>query len=286
LVINDFMAGVGDAGKAAVLTKVSPETIARGVRVCYWGFEERRTFAEVGRANVRTTVGEVFISGALQVPGHQVITAPVPSWNIVAATIRRHLKEPLKQLSIASDGSLLIPSLDEIAANPPIEMTDDVREILGKLRVEFPRATPTPSMTLPTCPVLNSDEYDDGNDQNRDAFQCGTTFSCTADLVTALTITNGCILKELDIGSGRKLVLCKINEDTQRVLLANTSTTFCTLEAGTYIGGGGPGEYVQDECALDKKPHSWEFTRYTDYKKRYCTACEWLLRVWRTGLWQ
>jgi hypothetical protein len=268
LLINDFMAGVGDAGKAAVLTKVAPETIARGVRVCYWGFEDRRTFAEVCRANIRTTVGEQFISGALQVPGHQVITAPVPRGNIAAATIRIHLKEPLKHLSIATDGSLLIPSLDEIAANPPIEMTEDVRQLLGKLRVEFPRTTPTPTtMTLPKCPVLNSGDDDDDEDENRDAFQCGNTFSCTADLICTLTITNGCILKELDIGGGRKLVLCKINEHTQRVLLTNTSTMLCTLDAGTYIGGGGPGEFVSDECALDKKPHSWEYTRYTDYKK-------------------
>ena len=174
LIINDFMAGVGDAGKAAVLTKVSPEAIARGVRVCYWGFEERRMFAEVGRDNIRTTVGEEFISGALQVPGQQVITAPVPPGNIAAATIRSHLKEPLKQLTIATDGNLLIPSVDEIEANPPIEMTEDVRQVLGKLRVEFPRTTPTPRGTLPTCLALGVGG-DDG-DENTGASQCGTIF--------------------------------------------------------------------------------------------------------------
>ena len=158
-------------------------------------------FAEVGRANIRTTVGEEFISGALQVPGHQVITAPVPPGNIAAATIRSHLKVPLNQLTLATDGNLLIPSVDEIEANPPIDMTADVRQVLGKLRVEFPRTTPTPSGTLPTSFVLGGGG-DDG-DENTDAFQCGTTFSCTADLANSLTTTNGCILKELDIGNGR-----------------------------------------------------------------------------------
>jgi hypothetical protein len=99
-----------------------------------------------------------------------------------------------------------------------------------------------------------------------DRFACGQVFSNDADLVQTLTTTNGCVLKELDIGNGRKLVLCKIDEDTQRVLLANTLGTLAKIDSGTYIGGGGPGKF---ESVADphKAPHGWAFTRYTEHKK-------------------
>ena len=92
-------------------------------------------------------------------------------------------------------------------------------------------------------------------------------FANQADLIQALTTTNGCILKELDIGSGRKLVLCKIDGVTLRVLLANTLGTLAKLDAGTCIGGGGPGSYVSDVSDPDKAPHGWAFTRYTEHRK-------------------
>ena len=38
-------------------------------------------------------------------------------------------------------------------------------------------------------------------------------------------------------------------------------------DAGTYIGGGGPGSYVSDVSDPDKAPHGCAFTRYTEHKK-------------------
>jgi hypothetical protein len=216
LLINDFMAGVGDAGKAAIMTKVSPEAGALGIRVCYWGCEERLTFGEVGRANIRTTVGEQFVTGALQVPGQQVIPAPA-SASTTTVRIRDHLPQALKQLSIATDGSLGIPSVDGMEASPPVELTEEVRNLFAVLRKEFSSEVQAPVTLLP-APLPGTGGAGDppgggdpgGGDTSAlgDRFQCGKVFANYADLIQTLTTTNGCVLKELDIGSGRKLVLC------------------------------------------------------------------------------
>ena len=50
LLVNDFMAGVGEVGVAAVRVKVSEAAKQCGVRVFYWGCDERRIFGEVARA--------------------------------------------------------------------------------------------------------------------------------------------------------------------------------------------------------------------------------------------
>jgi hypothetical protein len=274
LLINDFMAGVGDAGKAAIIVKVSPEAVGRGKRVCYWGCEDRATFTDIGRANVRTTVGEQFVTGALQVPGQQVIQAPASTSTRVR--IQDHLPQALKQLSIATDGSLVIPSVDAMEGS--LELTEDARTFFAALRkkyaLEVPGTLPpVPSPPVPLPGIGGAGDPPSGGDPGGvhpstigDRFACGQVFLNDTDLVETLTTTHGCVLKELDIGNGRKLVLCKIDEDTQRVLLANTLGTLAKIDAGTYIGGGGPGSFVP-VADPPKAPHGWEFTRYTEYKR-------------------
>ena len=76
LLVNDFMAGVGEVGVAALRVKVSVAAKDCGVRVFYWGCDERRIFAEVARANIRTHIGEAFLAQELVVPGLQPVKAP------------------------------------------------------------------------------------------------------------------------------------------------------------------------------------------------------------------
>ena len=76
LLVNGFMAGVGEVGVAAVRVKVSEVAKQCGVRVFYWGCDERRIFAEVARANIRTHIGEAFLARELVVPGLYPVQAP------------------------------------------------------------------------------------------------------------------------------------------------------------------------------------------------------------------
>ena len=77
LLINDFMAGVGELGVAAMHARARQEATEAGVRVCYWGFESRTMFAQIANANINTTIGELFLANRLTAPGLQPIQAPV-----------------------------------------------------------------------------------------------------------------------------------------------------------------------------------------------------------------
>ena len=69
LLINDFMVGVGQLGMAAAYARASQEAKDAGVRVCYWGAENRSIFFEVARANINTTIGELLRTRADSGPG-------------------------------------------------------------------------------------------------------------------------------------------------------------------------------------------------------------------------
>jgi len=121
LVINDLIAGVGEAGAAAVRAKNSPEAQQSGVRVCYWVYEERRVVAQIGRANVRAEVGAAFVAGDLRTPGFELVPAP-PSQAASGASksaIEAKLRAPSSQLSMRADGSLAIPTEQELQQTPP-----------------------------------------------------------------------------------------------------------------------------------------------------------------------
>ena len=56
--------------------KVSDVARQHGVRVFYWVCDERRIFAEVARANIRTNIGEAFLAQELVVAGLEPAKAP------------------------------------------------------------------------------------------------------------------------------------------------------------------------------------------------------------------
>ena len=139
VLVNDFMAGVGEVGVAAVRVKVSEVAKQCGVRVFYWGCDERRIFAEVARANIRTCIGEAFLAGELVVPGLEPVKAPAPRMasGISKAGIERFLPTPMVQLRLAADGTLVIPTEKELTDNPPVSLTPDLLLHFQKLREEF-----------------------------------------------------------------------------------------------------------------------------------------------------
>ena len=150
MVINDLMGGVGEVGVATVRVKVSPEASEKQKRVCYFGSEERRVFAEIAKANIGTEIGQSFVEGKLSIPG--LVPLPVPrdtpaSGGMSSETILAALgNRPLQQLQIDREGRLLIPTEEELNNNPPVEMTDDILDFFANQRLEFPRpAVATPA---------------------------------------------------------------------------------------------------------------------------------------------
>ena len=144
LLVNDFMAGVGEVGVAALRVKVSVAAKDCGVRVFYWGCDERRTFAEVARANIRTNIGEVFLARELVLPGLEPVMAPrqTTASDTTKDKVERFLPTPLAQLSLAADGTLAIPTERELKDNPPVSLTPVLLSYFEKLREEFLQSTP------------------------------------------------------------------------------------------------------------------------------------------------
>ena len=108
--------------------KVSEVAKQCGVRVFYWGCDERRTFAEVARANIRTQIGEAFLARELVVPGLDPVQAPPQTMatGITKVGIEKFLPTPMAQLSLAADGTLAIPKEEELNDNPPVSLTPDL----------------------------------------------------------------------------------------------------------------------------------------------------------------
>ena len=164
LLINDFMAGVGELGVAAMHARASPEAKDASVRVCYFGYESRKMFAQIAKANINTTIGELFLSNQLAISGLTPIQSPTPasggsssspSRELIMEELARDSKDPLKQLSVHANGSLVIPSAENWEKNPIVPMTEELGDILRKLRAEFPPTEDQPSnpATPPPLPA-------------------------------------------------------------------------------------------------------------------------------------
>ena len=107
------------------------------------GCDERRIFAEVARANIRTHIGEAFLARELVAPGLEPVKAPPQmATGITKVGIEKFLPTPMAQLSLAADGTLAIPTEKELKDNPPVSLTPDLLSYFEKLREEFPQSTP------------------------------------------------------------------------------------------------------------------------------------------------
>ena len=153
LLINELMVGVGELGVAAMHARASQVATEAGVRVCYWGFESRKMFAQFATANINTTIGELFLEHRLQVSGLQPVQAPAkvpvlatggvagPSKALSMEELAKESSTPLRQLTIHADGWLIIPQTADWAPgkSPPVPMTEELHKILASLQKEFPR---------------------------------------------------------------------------------------------------------------------------------------------------
>ena len=134
LLVNDFIAGCGEVGVAAIGAKVSQEAAEQNVRVCYFGAEFRKTFSLIGHARVQTALGRSYLDGKLRIPGKVPVVAPtsIESGKKPRSLVSSLMTGPLKRLTLDNKGTLLLPrgrALQEL----PFQLTDDVRTFLEAL---------------------------------------------------------------------------------------------------------------------------------------------------------
>ena len=139
LFVCDFAHGVGEIMKAAVNCKVAEAATTTGVRVCTWGQDPRKIFAEIGQAVGRTELSKLYVSGKLVVPGHQPVPDPGSRPERTRKLVKALLQKPLKHLSLNSEGHLTIPTEEEIAKACPVTLSDEQEKEFASWRVEFPR---------------------------------------------------------------------------------------------------------------------------------------------------
>ena len=61
---------------AAVHARASQEAKDAGVTISYWGVEPNGTLLEIAKANINTTIGELFLEHRLKVSGLLPVQAP------------------------------------------------------------------------------------------------------------------------------------------------------------------------------------------------------------------
>ena len=96
LFVCDFAHGVGEIMKASINCKVAEAATTTGVRVCTWGQDPRKIFAEIGQAVGRTELSKLYVSGKLVVPGHQPVPDPGCRPERSRRLVRAMLEKPLK----------------------------------------------------------------------------------------------------------------------------------------------------------------------------------------------
>ena len=93
--VCDFAHGVGEVMNAAINCKVAEAATTTGVRVCTWGQDPRKIFAEIGQAVGRTELSKLYVSGKLAVPGHQPVPDPGSRPERTRKLIKALMQKPL-----------------------------------------------------------------------------------------------------------------------------------------------------------------------------------------------
>ena len=74
------------------------------------GHGPHMVFAEVGQAVGRTELSKLYVSGKLVAPGHQPVPDPGPRPERSCKLMKALLPKPLNNLSLDSEGYLVIPT--------------------------------------------------------------------------------------------------------------------------------------------------------------------------------
>ena len=134
----------------------------------------KKTLLEIAKANINTTIGEMFLDQRLTVGRLMPVQAPAdvampaaggiagPSKEMILEELAKASSEPLRQLTIHADGSLIIPSIADWGPgkNPPVPMTEELTELLTTLQTELNQIT-SPGLAIgsegtPTGPTPGS----------------------------------------------------------------------------------------------------------------------------------
>ena len=280
LVVNDLIAGCGEIGVAAVGAKNSEEAISNSVRLCYFGCDHRRNFHEVASARVKTATGQAYLDGKLVIDGRRPVQAPAERNLTTRSQIASLLAKPLVHLTVSQEGDLVLPQRTAI----PVQITSALSQLFDEWEAEFPRpAVAAPAPPQPTASAASAGAGDGagngswvpavggsegGNNGNgNDLVSPGTSFENKEVLAAA----NFDILKETPCGiDGHILLLAKRN-GVFTVFLKNVKGQNAKIEAGSFVGKGGPGEFTSGTqapaAASGKEEYEWHYTRITEYKK-------------------
>ena len=274
----DFAHGAGEVMKAAINCKVSEAATSTGVRVACWGQDPRKVFSEVGQAVGRTELSKLYVSGRLVIPGHQPVPDPGNRPERSRKVIKALLSEPLKNLSLDSEGNLIIPSQEEIAKACPVTLNEEQERDFASWRIEFLRHA-----------AVGANAEEDENPAKRHRGDNGRTVKSTlapgTQAGSAETMTSEFgdeiltqkPLPNSGIAATREITLCLTEvpaadgaQKVWRVWLHNKASKNVVLQANTYLGQGGPGKFqslVLHNLLEHQKDFAWRFTRITAYKK-------------------
>ena len=274
--------------KAAAKCKVGEPASTSQIRVCVWGQDPRKIFAEIGQAVGRTELSKLYVAGKLIVPGHQPIPDPGPRPERTRKLIKALLEKPLKNLSLNSDGYLIIPTKEEIARACPVSLNGDQDNQFESWRSEFPRDAPAPAVGTTEAVEANGNGV--GNSPNIEPGSAtpplapGTKADSEGDLKAKFGDEILCQKHLPDSGAQsvksvalRGVTLCLTAtptavgaQKTLRVWLHNKASQNASVPAGALIGQGGQGTFVSlvtQNIEDDKKDFAWRYTRITGFKK-------------------
>ena len=229
--------------KASVTSKVSEEACTTGVRVCCWGSDPRRVFAEIGRAVGRTELSKLYLSNKLAIPGHQPAPDPGARPERSRKFIKALLPQQMKCFTLDDEGHLVIPTEDEMS-QACISLNEEHTKTLSQWRVEFPRheaATPQPSKR----PRLSTQT--EANNSEGNTPEPGTQVTNTDELsenfgdevVTEMPLLVGSDAKNLVVLALGESKAADGAQKCLRVWLHNKSTKKGTLPVSTLLGQGG-----------------------------------------------
>ena len=276
LYICDFAHGGGEIMKASITSKVSEEACSTGVRVCSWGSDPRKIFAEIGRAVGRTELSKLFIRGKLVVPGHRPGLDPGSRPERTRKLIKALLPQQMKCLALDTEGRLVIPTADEIAKACPVALDEEQHKMFARWRVDFPREVAAAPET--SKPPEASKQTGANNTQCKTP-EPGTQVTNEAKLKEDFGDE---VVSEQPLAAGgsaaTNVITLALGESQAadgaqkclRVWLRNKSTKNVTLPVSTLLGQGGQGKIVSlvsTKLEDGKDKFAWRYTRLTGYKK-------------------
>ena len=300
LYICDFAHGVGEVARAAVTSKASVEATDAGVRICYWGHDPRKIFSEMGSAIARSELSRLFAANKLIVPGHQPVADPGPKPEKSRRMLKALLPQPLKILSLAADGSLLIPTQDEMKQACPVALNEEQLQRFESWRQEFPRpldsAPASATEPLPQPPSAGDPHNNNTPGAVQEAAPApGTIIADEASMKERFGESVSLDKQPLPGGNATtatkvKLVLVQWKDaggnSRSAVMLHNSSDKALSLPVGTFVGKGGMGKLqsiVDGAVDQAKMPFAWRYTRLTGYKQDKADAANGAMVFNKTG---